>query len=155
VVCAVGVIAVHRVLAARCVANLRVARWLAAHVVAPREAWRALPFVTAGWLVRTAALVTLLAALGLQPSVPVALAFLCGSAASGLVPIAPAGAATQAGAGAAVLVAAGVAPSQAVAFGVAVQALGLLASASVLTAALGLWAGRLGANRLTGRTSIA
>ena len=65
-------------------------------------------------------------------SFPLAIGFLCAAAASGALPIAPAGAATQAGAGAAMLVASGVGTQQAVAFAISAQALLILAGAGVV-----------------------
>src|SRR6185312_10820661 len=56
-----------------------------------------------------------------QASFLLALAFLCASAASAALPIAPAGAATQAGAGAAILIIGGVPKAEAFAFAVAAQ----------------------------------
>jgi hypothetical protein len=55
-----------------------------------------------------------------------------------VLPIAPAGAAMQAGAGAAILVASGVHAEQAVAFGIAAQAL-LMVSGLAFVLALGAW----------------
>jgi hypothetical protein len=62
-------------------------------------------------------------ALSMRSSFPLALAFLCASAASAALPIAPAGAATQAGAGSAILIASGVHAGEAIAFAVAAQVL--------------------------------
>ena len=104
----------------------------------PREASKAWALVSLSWLVRGAALFVLLDALALDASIPLALAFLCASAAAAALPIAPAGAATQAGAGAAMLVASGVGASQAVAFAVAAQGLAIMMGALILLAA-GLW----------------
>ena len=80
----------------------------------------------------------LLGALGLQTSFVLALAFLCASSASAVLPIAPAGAVTQAGAGAAILVAAGMHPDEAIAFGVAAQGL-VIAAGAVCVAAMAAW----------------
>jgi len=63
------------------------------------------------------------AALGVGWSFGLALLFLCATAASTALPIAPAGAATQVGAGAAILWVAGVHKAHAVAFAVSAQAL--------------------------------
>jgi hypothetical protein len=81
----------------------------------------------------------LLNALSVGGSFPLALAFLCASAASAALPIAPAGAATQAGAGAAILIIAGIPKGEALAFAVAAQGLVILVGA-VLVAAAGIWA---------------
>ena len=83
-------------------------------------AWAA---VAVSWSLRGLALFVLLAALGPGTSFAVALAFLCASSASAVLPIAPAGAATQAGAGAAILVASGIHADEAIAFGLAAQGL--------------------------------
>ena len=55
-----------------------------------------------------------------------------------MLPVAPAGAAMQAGAGAAILVASGVRTEEAVAFGIAAQAL-LIAVGAMFVLALGAW----------------
>jgi len=55
-----------------------------------------------------------------------------------VLPVAPAGAAMQAGAGAAILVASGIHAEEAVAFGVAAQAL-LMAVGAAFVLALGAW----------------
>ena len=74
-------------------------------------------------MLRTLAIFVLLAALGLGTDFALALAFVCASAASAVLPVAPAGAAMQAGAGAAILVASGIHAEEAIAFGIAAQAL--------------------------------
>jgi len=71
-------------------------------------------------------------ALSLHGSFPLALAFLCASAASAALPIAPAGAATQAGAGSVILIASGMHASEALAFSVAAQALVIVTGAAVM-----------------------
>lgn len=118
----------------------RIVRWLSTRVTPPRDAWSAWVLVLASWLVRGVALLALLGALGISLSLPIALAFLCGAAASAALPIAPAGAATQAGAGAAILIASGVSASEAIAFAVAAQALLILAGAAVVVFAA-VWTG--------------
>ncbi len=120
------------------VSRFRLARWLREHSTCPREASKAWALVSLSWVVRGAALFVLLDAVALDASIPLALAFLCASAAAAALPIAPAGAATQAGAGAAMLVASGVGASQAVAFAVAAQGLAIMMGAVILLAA-GLW----------------
>jgi hypothetical protein len=84
-------------------------------------------------MLRGTAVFLLLNALSLRSSFPLALAFLCASAASAALPIAPAGAATQAGAGAAILIASGVPAGDALAFSVAAQALVVVTGAAVIT----------------------
>jgi uncharacterized membrane protein YbhN (UPF0104 family) len=138
------VIAVAGVLAALVVAFLpllakrdrvqryRVGRWLASHTHCAKETWAAWLLVSIAWSLRGAAVFLLLNALSLHGSFPLALAFVCASAASAALPIAPAGAATQAGAGAAILMAAGMHGEQALAFSVAAQALIIVAGAAVM-----------------------
>ena len=124
--------------------RFKVARWVQDHCACPREALKAWALVSVSWLLRGAALFILLHALsmGNGASMTVAIAFLCASAASAALPIAPAGAATQAGAGAAILIASGVHTADAVAFSVAAQGLAILAGAAILVAAT-LWQARL------------
>jgi Lysylphosphatidylglycerol synthase TM region len=120
--------------------RFRIARWLGERVVAPRDAWQAWVLVLASWLTRAFGLFLLLHALGFGLSLPLAIAFLCAAAATGALPIAPAGAATQVGAGAAILIASGVGTANAVSFAVGAQALIILAGAAVLVFAA-LWHG--------------
>jgi hypothetical protein len=120
--------------------RFRIARWLGTRVVSPRDAWQAWVLVLASWLTRAFGLFLLLHAMGFGVSLPLAMVFLCAAAASGALPIAPAGAATQVGAGAAILIATGVSTGQAVTFAVGAQALVILAGAVVLVGA-GLWHG--------------
>jgi hypothetical protein len=80
----------------------------------------------------------LLAALGFGTDFALALAFVCAASASAVLPVAPAGAAMQAGAGAAILVASGIHAEEAVAFGLAAQAL-LMAVGAAFVLALGAW----------------
>jgi hypothetical protein len=124
--------------------RFKVAHWVHDHCACPREASKAWAFVTVSWLLRGAALFVLLHAVSLGGSgrMSLALAFLCATAASAALPIAPAGAATQAGAGAAILIASGVHASDAIAFSVAAQALAILAGASIVVAAA-IWQARL------------
>jgi uncharacterized membrane protein YbhN (UPF0104 family) len=122
--------------------RFRVFRWVQEHCACPREAGKAWVLVSGSWVLRGAALVVLFNALGMRASVPLALAFLCASAASAALPVAPAGAATQAGAGAAILVASGMPASKAIAFAVAAQTLIILAGAAMVAAA-GIWRARL------------
>lgn len=112
--------------------RFRIARWLATQVTSNREAGKATLFVLASWTVRAVGLFFLLAALGVSLSFPLALAFLCATAASSALPISPVGgAATQAGAGAAILVASGVQLSHAVSFAIAAHGLFIVAGAAV------------------------
>jgi uncharacterized membrane protein YbhN (UPF0104 family) len=120
--------------------RFRLARWLGDRSVNPRDAWQAWVLVLASWLTRVLGLFLLLHATGVTLSLPLAMLFLCAAAASGALPIAPAGAATQVGAGAAILIATGVGTGQAVSFAVGAQALVILAGAAVLLFA-GLWHG--------------
>jgi uncharacterized membrane protein YbhN (UPF0104 family) len=122
----------------RLVSRFRVARWVGAHSTSPRTAAWAWLAVASSWGLRTVAVFVLLAALGLGTNFALALAFVCAASASAVLPVAPAGAAMQAGAGAAILAASGVRAEDAVAFGVAAQAL-LMATGAAFVLALGLW----------------
>ena len=134
VAAATVVVLLPRIARHRRVAKYRASGWVGEHCAPPREAGAAWLAITASWCARGLALFVLLHALGLGGSFALALAVLCGSAASAALPIAPAGAATQAGAGAAVLVAAGVGVEEAIAFAVAAQALVVFAGAAMVLA---------------------
>jgi uncharacterized membrane protein YbhN (UPF0104 family) len=108
--------------------RFRLTRWFGERVVNPRDAWQAWVLVLASWLARAVGLFLLLHALGFSLSLPLAIAFLCAAAASGALPIAPAGAAKQAGA------------AKAVSFAVGAQVLLIFAGAAVLLLA-GVWHG--------------
>jgi hypothetical protein len=114
------------------VTRYRVGRWLASHTHCTKEALAAWLFVSVSWGLRGTAVFLLLNALSLKGSFALALAFLCASAASAALPIAPAGAATQAGAGAAILMASGMKGTEALAFSVAAQALVIVTGAAVM-----------------------
>jgi hypothetical protein len=114
------------------VTRYRVGRWLASHTHCTKEALAAWLFVSVSWGLRGTAVFLLLNALALKGSFALALAFLCASAASAALPIAPAGAATQAGAGAAILMASGMKGTEALAFSVAAQALVIVSGAAVM-----------------------
>ncbi|HEY2072622.1 MAG TPA: lysylphosphatidylglycerol synthase domain-containing protein, partial [Gaiellaceae bacterium] len=130
-----GAVAIAGILAAALVASLpsiagrkfvmrfRIGRWLASNTHCNRRAAAALVFISVSWALRATAVFLLLDALSMRSSFPLALAFLCASAASAALPIAPAGAATQAGAGSAILIASGVHAGDAIAFSVAAQVL--------------------------------
>ena len=85
-------------------------------------------------MLRALAIFVLLAALGFGVDFALALAFVCASSAAAVLPVAPAGAAMQAGAGAAILIASGVHANDAVAFGIAAQALLMAAGAHFVLA---------------------
>lgn len=116
----------------RRVTRYRVGRWLGTHTQCRKESVAALGLISISWALRGTAVFILLNALSLRQSFPLALAFLCASAASAALPIAPAGAATQAGAGAAILIASGVHATEAIAFSVAAQALVIVTGAAVV-----------------------
>jgi uncharacterized membrane protein YbhN (UPF0104 family) len=121
--------------------RFRVVGWLALQSAGTGDAAKAWVLIACSWSLRAAALYVLFMALGLQASFVLALLFLCASAASAALPIAPAGQATQAGAGAAILAVAGVGASNAVAFAVAAQ--GLIVLTGLLVAVLaGAWEAR-------------
>jgi len=130
---AAGVVAfLPRIAGTRAVMRFRAGRWLSEHTHCTREAWAAWVLVSISWALRGTAVFLLLDALSVRGSFPLALAFLCASAASAALPIAPAGAATQAGAGAAILAISGVGTEQAIAFSVAAQALVIVTGAAVV-----------------------
>lgn len=120
------------------VARFKLGRWLQDHCTGPRCASQAWFLISVSWALRALAVFVLLNALSVGSSFPLALAFLCASAASAALPIAPAGAATQAGAGAAVLIVSGIPKADAFAFAVAAQAMVIVVGA-VIVAAAGLW----------------
>jgi uncharacterized membrane protein YbhN (UPF0104 family) len=138
VAAAAALLLLPRVVRIQRLVRFRLTRWLRDRTTCPREASKAWLLVSVSWVLRGVALLVLLNALGVKASIPLALAYLCASAASAALPIAPAGAATQAGAGAAVLIASGVHPSQALAFSVGAQLLGIMAGAAIVAAA-GIW----------------
>jgi Lysylphosphatidylglycerol synthase TM region len=144
-VAAAGVAAAALVLCLPRIARLnfisrwKVGRWLREHTACPRSASQAWLLISVSWALRGVAVFVLLNALAVGGSFTLALAFLCASAASASLPIAPAGAATQAGAGAAILIIAGIPKGDALAFAVAAQGLVILVGA-VVVAAAGIWA---------------
>jgi uncharacterized membrane protein YbhN (UPF0104 family) len=121
--------------------RFRLIRWLASHSAGTLDAAKAWVLIAGSWSLRAVALYVLFMALGLEASFVLALLFLCASAASAALPIAPAGQATQAGAGAAMLALAGVGASSAVAFALAAQGLIVLTGAMVVVLA-GVWEAR-------------
>ena len=139
---AVVVLALPRLGGSRFLSRFRVVRWLAARATCAEEAWKAAVLVTLSWTLRAGGLLLLLGAVGVGLSFPLALAFLCAAAASGALPVAPAGAATQVGAGAAILVASGISTTQAISFAVGAQVLVIAVGAAVLAFALAWGGGR-------------
>jgi uncharacterized membrane protein YbhN (UPF0104 family) len=132
------VVALPRLARVRAFARFRLGRWVGENSTPPREAVYAWGAVAISWTLRTVAVFVLLAALGFGMDFSLALAFVCAASASAVLPVAPAGAAMQAGAGAAILVASGIHAEEAVAFGIAAQAL-LMTSGAVFVAALAAW----------------
>jgi len=132
------VLALPRLARVRRLSRFRIAHFVRDNATEPREAARAWVGVAASWVLRTVAVYVLLAALGFGTNFALALAFVCASSASAVLPVAPAGAAVQAGAGAAILAAAGIHAEDAVAFGIAAQALTIAAGAAFVLA-LGAW----------------
>jgi uncharacterized membrane protein YbhN (UPF0104 family) len=126
------VLAIPWLVRKRRVQRYRGGRWLNDHTTSPREAAKAWGFVTTSWTLRAAAVLVLLDSLALHTSVPLALGFICATAAAAALPIAPGGAVAQLGAGAGFLVATGTRASDAVAFSVAAQSLIVLAGAVVV-----------------------
>lgn len=138
VLAALVVFALPRIACVGAVARFRVVGWIGENATAPREAAWAWVGVVVSWILRAFAVFVLLAALGIGTDFSLALAFVCASSAAAVLPVAPAGAAMQAGAGAAILVASGVRTEDALAFGVAAQAL-LMAAGAAFVLALGAW----------------
>lgn len=132
IVAAVVVVMLPKLVGGRRVLRFRLGRWLAGQTHCTKEAWAAWLLISVSWSLRGTAVFLLLDALSMHGSFPLALAFLCASAASAALPIAPAGAATQAGAGAAVLALSGIGTAQAIAFSVAAQALVIVTGAAVV-----------------------
>src|SRR5206468_10261130 len=118
--------------ALRRVARFALGRWLGTHTQSRKEAAAALLLISVSWALRGTAVFLLLNALALRGSFPLALGFLCASAASAAVPIGPAGAAMQAGAGATLLALSGVPKAEALAFSGAAQALGVVTGAALI-----------------------
>jgi hypothetical protein len=139
---AVVIAILPRLVASGRLIRFRLARWLGERTTCPRDAWKAWLLVLASWLTRALALFVLLAALHVTLSFGLALAFLCAAAATGALPVAPAGAATQAGAGAAILIASGIGTSEAISFAIAAQALLIVAGAAVIVIAAAWQGGR-------------
>jgi uncharacterized membrane protein YbhN (UPF0104 family) len=138
VAAAVLVLFLPRIARTGFVRRWKVGRWLQGHTACARSASQAWFLISISWALRGLALFVLLNALAIGGSFPLALAFLCASAASAALPIAPAGAATQAGAGAAILIIAGIPKGEALAFAVAAQGLVILVGAAVVGLA-GVW----------------
>jgi uncharacterized membrane protein YbhN (UPF0104 family) len=138
VAAAAVVLVLPRLAGLRPIARFRLARFVGEHATGRREAVHAWAAVATSWVLRALAVFVLLAALGLGTDFALAIAFVCAASASAVLPVAPAGAAVQAGAGAAILVASGVRTEDAIAFGVAAQAL-VIASGAVCVLALGAW----------------
>ncbi|MFL5953063.1 MAG: lysylphosphatidylglycerol synthase domain-containing protein [Gaiellaceae bacterium] len=138
VLSAAFVIALPRLARLDVSARFRLGRWVGENSTPPREAAWAWGAVAVSWTLRALAVFVLLAALGLGTDFALALAFVCAASASAVLPVAPAGAAMQAGAGAAILVASGIHAEEAVAFGIAAQAM-LMGTGAVFVAALGAW----------------
>jgi uncharacterized membrane protein YbhN (UPF0104 family) len=138
VAAAAVVLALPRLAGLRLFTRFRLAHWIGDNATPPREAIWAWIGVAVSWVLRTLAVFVLLAALGFGADFALALAFVCAASASAVLPIAPAGAAVQAGAGAAILIASGVHTEDAVAFGIAAQAL-LMAAGFAFVLALAGW----------------
>ena len=138
VLSAAVVVALPRLARLGAVARFRLASFVGDNVAPRGEAFWAWAGILCSWLLRALAVFLLLAALGLGTDFSLALAFVCASSASAVLPVAPAGAAVQAGAGAAILVASGVHTEDAVAFGIAAQGL-LMATGAAFVLAMGAW----------------
>ena len=138
VLAAVVVLSMPKFAGWRSVMRWRLGRWLAQHTQCRKESTAAWFLISISWALRGTAVFLLLEALSMHGTFPLAFAFLCASAASAALPIAPAGAATQAGAGAALLIASGVHTTEAVAFSIAAQVLVVVTGAAVVLL-VGAW----------------
>jgi hypothetical protein len=134
----------------------RLAHWVHERLIPLREARVAALFIFASWVVRAVGLYLLLAAMGMSLSFPLAIGFLCASAAASALPIAPAaGAAAQAGGGAALLIASGIPTNTAVDFAISAQALVIFAGVAVLLVALVCHAAKRALERRARLSSLA
>ncbi len=125
-----------RLMASGRLIRFRLARWIQERLIPLREARAAVLFIFGSWVVRAVGLYLLLAAMGMSLSFPLAIGFLCASAAASALPIAPAaGAAAQVGGGAALLVASGVSTHTAVDFAISAQLLVIFAGVAVVLVA--------------------
>lgn len=138
VAAAAVVVALPRLARLELFSRFKLARWVGDNATPPREAVWAWFAVATSWVLRALAIFVLLAALGFGVDFALALAFVCASSAAAVLPVAPAGAAMQAGAGAAILIASGVHANDAVAFGIAAQALLMIVGATFVLA-LAAW----------------
>jgi hypothetical protein len=152
VAAAIVIVALPHLAASRRALRFRIGRWLSPRTTSLRRASEAWALVSACWLVRAVAAFLLLGTLGVGFSVPLALLFLCASAAAAALPIGPAGAATQIAAGAAALIAAGVGSSEALAASLSAGALGVLSGVAVILFAVA-WRTAVSLNR-TSRTLV-
>jgi uncharacterized membrane protein YbhN (UPF0104 family) len=138
------VLALPSIAASARLGRFRIAAWLSHHTPASRrDTYYSLAFVLVAWILRATGILLLLEAFGFSGSVPLALGYLAGGAASSALPISPAGAATQTGVGAAVLAAAGIGAREAIAFAIAAQALNILAGSLVVLFTAAVHGGRL------------
>jgi hypothetical protein len=125
-------------LATKKLRRYRAGRWLSPRTVSSRNASAIAALLSMCWLVRAAAVMLLLSALGVGFSFALAVLFLCAGKAAGALP------GGQAGAGGAVLIAAGVGGASAIDVAVSGQALAMVCGvATLLFAALWLIALRL------------
>lgn len=136
------IVVLPRLAANRRLLRYRVGRWLSPRTSSLRNASAIAALLSACWLVRAAAVMVLLSALGVGFSFPLAVLFLCAGKAAGALP------GGQAGAGGAVLIASGVGGARAIDVAVSGQALAVLCGvAMLLFAALWLIGVRLAAGR--------
>ncbi len=132
------VLLLPRIMASGRLIKYRLAQWVHERLIPLREARAAALFIFSSWVVRALGLYLLLAAMGMSLSFPLAIGFLCASAAASALPIAPAaGAAAQAGGGAALLIASGIGTDAAVDFAISAQALVIFAGVAVVLIAMG------------------
>src|SRR2546421_1528902 len=79
------------------IARFKLGQWLQQHCACRRSAWQAWLLISVSWALPAVAVFVLLDALAVGASFPLALAFLCPSAASAMLSLTATGAATHAG----------------------------------------------------------
>jgi hypothetical protein len=126
------VVVLPRLASTRRLLRYRVGRWLSPRTSSLRDASVIAALMSFGWLVRAAAVMLLLGALGVGYSFSLAVLFLCAGKAAGALP------GGQASAGGAVLIASGVGGARAIDVAVSGQALAILCGLAMLVFVL-LW----------------
>jgi hypothetical protein len=151
IVTAAFIVVLPRLASSKRLLRYRLGRWLRPRTSSLRSTFAIAGLLASCWLVRIAGVMLLLAALGVGPSFPLAVLFLCAGKAAGALP------GGQAGAGGAVLIASGVGATRALEVAVSGQALAILCGlAMLLFAAIWLVTARLlGSGQIEIRTPAA